>query len=100
MVSSGVARVGQIRRSKWAKSGLFRTLDATSRSRPRDSRSRRQVRQDASAEELKPGAAIHLTVDGLESVNLALHLSGAPRGVHGCGDSGDVFLQPVGEADH
>ena len=60
----------------------------------------RRVRQDTSAEQLEAGAPVHLTLDRLEAVDLALDLSGAPRSVHRGSHRGDIFLQPVGEPDH
>jgi hypothetical protein len=35
----------------------------------------------------------------LEAVDLAFDLAGAPRGIYGRCDGGDVFLESIGEAD-
>ncbi len=60
---------------------------------------RGRIGQDPSAKQLETGAPIHLTLDRLEAIYLALHLSIAPWGVHGGSHRRDVFLQPVGEPD-
>ena len=42
-----------------------------------------RVRQDAGAQQVESGSAIHLSLDRLQPINLALYLAGAPRRLHG-----------------
>src|SRR5215813_9744277 len=65
----------------------------------RTRRHRWRVGQHAGAEKIEASAPIHLTLDHLESVNLALDLAGAPGRVDRGANCGEIFLQAVGKAD-
>ena len=56
------------------------------------------VWQDTGAEEFKTRAAIHLTFDHFEPINLAFYLASAPRRVHRRADRRNVFLKAIGKA--
>ena len=64
-----------------------------------DNRTQLWTREDASAKELEAGTSIHLTLDGFQPVDLALHLSATPPGLYGRRDREDVFLQAISKAD-
>src|ERR1035438_7953187 len=80
------------------RNGLFRSFGATLWSWTGESR--RRVRQNTGPQQFKASTAIHLTLDHFESVDLAFHLSSAPRVVHRRSHGGDVLLEAIGEADH
>lgn len=83
--------------SALARIRLFRIFGAVSWGTARHRGARGRIGKDASAEKSKAGASIHLTVDGLQPIDLTFYLSGAPLGIYGGGNGGDIFLQAIGE---
>jgi hypothetical protein len=63
-------------------------------------RSGRCVRKNASPQERESSSAVHLTLEGLETIDLSLHLSIAPGSLDRCQNGGEVLLKAKGKPDH
>src|SRR6185295_4748128 len=85
--------------SSWVRSSNLGSSAVLMQSRSGSGNRHRRVRQHTGTEKFKAGTTIHLPFDHFEAIDLAFHLTGAPRCVYGSGHSRDIFLQAVGEAD-